>query len=97
MERRLMRAIINPAMLAAFLFGTLMAVTPGIVDWSAGWPWFKIALLVLMTGIHGFLSRWRRQFDADENTHTAKFYRIMNEVPTLLMILTVITIVVKPF
>ena len=97
MERRLMRAIINPAMMAAFLFGTLMAFTPGIVDWSAGWPWFKIVLLILMTGIHGFLSRWRRQFEADQNTHSAKFYRAMNEVPTVLMILIVITIVVKPF
>jgi putative membrane protein len=97
MERRLMRAIINPAMTVAFVFGTLMAFTPGIVDWSASWPWIKIVLLILMTGIHGFLSRWRRQFEADENTHSAKFYRIMNEVPTVLLILIVITIVVKPF
>ena len=97
MERRLMRAIINPAMMVAFVFGTLMAFTPGIVDWSAGWPWIKIVLLILMTGIHGFLSRWRRQFEAGENTHSAKFYRIMNEVPTVLLILVVITIVVKPF
>ena len=97
MERRLMRAIINPAMMVTFLFGTLMAFTPGIIDWSAGWPWIKIVLLILMTGIHGFLSRWRRQFEADENVHSAKFYRIMNEVPTVLLILIVITIVVKPF
>jgi protoporphyrinogen IX oxidase len=97
MERRLMRAIINPAMMAAFLFGGLMAITPGIVDWSAGWPWFKIFLLFLMTGIHGGLSKWRRDFEKDENTRTAKFYRIANEVPTVLMILIVITIVVKPF
>ena len=97
MERRLMRAIINPAMVAAFLFGTLLAVTPGIVDWSTGWPWIKIILLVAMTGIHGFLSRWRRQFESDQNVHSSKFYRMMNEVPTVLMILIVIIIVVKPF
>ena len=97
MERRLMRAIINPAMTVAFVFGTLMAFTLGIVDWSASWPWIKIVLLILMTGIHGFLSRWRRQFEADENTHSAKFYRIKNEVPTDMLILIVITIVVKPF
>jgi len=97
MERRLMRAIINPAMGAAFLFGTLLAVTPGIVDWSTGWPWFKIVLLIALTGIHGFMSRWRRQFEADQNVHSGKFYRLMNEVPTVLMILIVITIVVKPF
>ena len=97
MERRLMRAIINPAMGSAFLFGTLLAVTPGIVDWSTGWPWFKIVLLIALTGIHGFMSRWRRQFEADQNVHSGKFYRLMNEVPTVLMILIVITIVVKPF
>ena len=97
MERRLMRAIINPAMNVALVFGVMLALTPGIVDWSLGWPWFKLALIIIMTGMHGFLSRWRRQFEKDENTHSAKFYRLMNEVPTVLMILIVITIVVKPF
>jgi protoporphyrinogen IX oxidase len=97
MERRLMRAIINPAMNLALVFGIMLALTPGIVDWSMAWPWFKLALIIAMTGMHGFLSRWRRQFEKDQNTHSGKFYRYMNEIPTVLMILIVITIVVKPF
>lgn len=97
MERRLMRAIINPAMMAAFGFGILLIFTPGVVDWSLGWSWVKGGAVISMTGLHGFLSRWRRQFDEDANVHSAGFYRAMNEVPTVLMILIVIMAVVKPF
>ncbi|RIK95694.1 MAG: protoporphyrinogen oxidase HemJ [Proteobacteria bacterium] len=97
MERRLLRLIINPAMLAAFLFGGLLLVTPGVVDWSAGWIHVKLTALFLMTAYHGFLSRWRRAFERDQNPHSARFYRLMNEVPTVLMIVIVIMVVVKPF
>ena len=97
MERRLLRAIINPAMISAFVFGTFLVLTPGIVDWSAGWVWVKFAMLVLMTGFHGSLSRWRRDFEADKNTKSAKYYRYANEFPTVLMIIIVIMVVVKPF
>jgi putative membrane protein len=97
MERRLLRAIINPAMIAAFLFGILLLLTPGVVDWSSGWIWVKLAAVTLMTAVHGFLARWRRQFAADANRHGAKFYRYVNEVPTVLMIVIVIMVVVKPF
>ena len=97
MERRLLRAIINPAMISSFLFGGLLMGTPGIVDWSMGWIWVKIAMLVGMTGFHGMLSRWRRDFDADRNERPAKFYRAMNEVPTLLLIVIVIMVAAKPF
>ena len=97
MERRLLRAIINPAMVSSFVFGGLMMATPGIVDWSAGWIWAKIALIVAMTAVHGGLARWRRDFAADRNVRPAKFYRVMNEVPTLLLIGIVILAVVKPF
>lgn len=97
MERRLLRAIINPAMIASFLFGGLLMGTPGIVDWGAGWIWVKIAMLVAMTGFHGMLARWRKDFEADRNAHPAKFYRAMNEVPTLLLIVIVIMVAAKPF
>ncbi len=97
MERRLLRAIINPAMIASFLFGGLLLVTPGIVDWSQGWVHAKLTLVVAMSAMHGFLSRWRRAFAEDRNTHSAKFYRYMNEVPTLFMIGIVILVVVRPF
>ncbi len=97
MERRLLRAIINPAMLSAFLFGGLLLSTPGIVDWTAGWMYAKLALVLAMTGFHGFLSRWRKDFLADRNEKPAAFYRRVNEVPTVLMIGIVVLVIVKPF
>ncbi len=97
MERRLLRAIINPAMIATFIFGILLLLTPGIVDWSMGWIHVKLAALFLMTGFHGFLARWRKAFDRDENRHTENFYRKINEIPTILMILIVFMVIVKPF
>jgi putative membrane protein len=96
MERRLMRLIINPAMLAAFLFGILMIIAnPQLLH--EPWMHSKLALVILMTAVHGLFSRWRRAFEQDRNTRPAKFYRIWNEVPTLLMILIVILVIVKPF
>lgn len=96
MERRLLRAIINPAMIVAWLTGLWMA-------WEAfgfrgGWLHAKLFIVfVILSGFHGFLSRWRRDFEADRNQRSAKFYRIMNEVPTLCMIAVVILVIVKPF
>lgn len=95
MERRLLRAIINPAMIASFVFG-LWAV------WLGQWwdhPWFiaKFALVILLTAVHGFLARWRKDFERDANLRPARFYRMVNEVPTVLMIGIVILVVVKPF
>lgn len=97
MERRLLRAIINPAMISSFVFGIFLLMTPGIVDWSSAWIWVKLGMLFLMTGFHGSLSRWRRDFEADKNQKSAKFYRYANEIPTVLMIIIVIMVVVKPF
>ncbi len=97
MERRLLRAIINPAMISSFLFGGLLMATPGIVDWGAGWIWVKVAMLVAMTGFHGMLSRWRKDFEADRNARPGKFYRAMNEVPTLVFVVIVLMVVAKPF
>ena len=97
MECRLLRAIINPAMVASFVFGVLLALTPGVVDWGAGWVWVKLALLLAMTALHGGLSRWRRDFAADANRHGARFYRMVNEAPTVLLVAIVVMVVVKPF
>ena len=95
MERRLMRAIINPAMIASWAFGLWLV-------WLGGWAfasWFhiKLVLVLVMSGVHGMLSRYRRDFAADQNRHSEKFYRIINEVPTLLMIAIVLVVVIKPF
>jgi putative membrane protein len=97
MERRLLRAIINPAMFATFVFGGLLLSVPGLVDWSAGWIWAKLALVLAMGWVHSLFSRWRREFEADRNARPARFYRIWNEVPTAILIVIVLLVVVKPF
>jgi putative membrane protein len=97
MERRLLRFIINPAMIVTIIFGILLLVTPNLIDWSAGWIHIKLAAVVLLTGFHGFLAKWRKAFERDANIHSEGFYRKMNEVPTILMIVIVIMVVVKPF
>jgi putative membrane protein len=95
MERRLLRAILNPAMIAAWALGLWLAF---MTD-AWGQPWFhaKLALLVAMQLVHAALARWRRHFSNDANRHTARFYRWMNELPTLLLIAIVVLAVVKPF
>jgi protoporphyrinogen IX oxidase len=97
MERRLLRAIINPAMVATFIFGIWMLVLLGTSVWSQGWWHVKLTMLVLMSAYHGLIARWRRDFEADSNRRSAKFYRFANEVPTVLMIVIVIMVIVKPF
>jgi putative membrane protein len=95
MERRLVRAIINPAMGLTWVLGLSLA---WINDyWLQGWFVAKIVLVLAMSGVHGMFSRWRRDFEADRNTRSARFYRIWNEVPTLLMIGIVFVVVMKPF
>ena len=96
MGRRLLKAIITPAMIASWVFGLVLAFQT--VDWSqAGWFHLKLVLVVVLSGFTGFLARWTREFAEDRNTHTQRFFRIANEVPTLLMIVIVILAVVKPF
>ena len=97
MERRLLRGIMNPAMIATIVFGGLLAVTPGVVDWWQGWIWAKLGLVVALLGFHHALSRWRKQFAADASSHCARFFRVVNELPTLALIAIVIFVVVKPF
>jgi putative membrane protein len=96
MERRLLRGIINPAMIATWVFGLWM-VFAGAVDWSAGWPYVKAAAVIALSAFHGLLSRWRRDFAEDRNERPAKFYRLVNEIPTVLMILIVVAVIARPF
>ena len=95
MERRLMRAIMLPAMLATWIFGLWLAWEGG---WfAAGWLHAKLALVLALSALHGYLSRLRRDFEQDRNAHTMRFYRILNEAPTLALVGIVILVVVKPF
>ena len=97
MERRLFKLIINPAMIATWCFGLFLVATPGIVDWSAGWWHLKLLCLILMSGVHGVLSVRRRDFLADRNTKPQRYFRILNEVPTVLMIVIVFMVIARPF
>jgi len=95
MERRLLKAIINPAMVASWVFGLWLAYLLGA--WTDGWFHTKLLLVLIMSGVHGYLSRCVKTFAKDENTRSARFYRILNEVPTVLMIGIVILVIGKPF
>ena len=98
MERRLLRAIVNPAMVASFGFGGALLAQPGAVDWSGDiWIYPKLALVALLAAFHGLLARWRRDFAGDRNRRSARFYRRANEVPTLAMIGIVVLVIVRPF
>jgi protoporphyrinogen IX oxidase len=95
MERRLLKVIMNPAMAVTWVLGLWLGWKGG---WfGAGWLQVKILLVLVLSGLHGFLARWVRDFDHDHNRHPARFYRIINEVPTALMIGIVVLAVVKPF
>lgn len=94
-ERRLLRIIINPSMIAAWILGLTLAFHIG---WDAGgWLHLKVALLVILSGFHGVLSKWRKNFITGENLKTSRTYRIANEVPAIFIIIIVILAVTKPF
>jgi protoporphyrinogen IX oxidase len=95
MERRLLKAIINPAMIATWVLGLWLAWYGGW--YRAGWFQMKVALLLVLSGLHGLFVRSVRDFGQDRNQHSQRFYRIINEIPTLLLIAIVILAVVKPF
>ncbi len=95
MEGRLLKFIINPAMVATWVLGLLLAWQGGWYD--AGWLHAKFALVIVMSAVHGFFVRWVKDFAADRNTRSQKFYRLANEIPTVLLILIVILVVLKPF
>ncbi len=97
MERRLLRAIITPAMIIAWILGGLLLATPGLIEWSDGWIHVKLVAVVALSTLHGFYARWGKDFAADRNRRSARFYRIANEVPSVLVIVIVVMVVVRPF
>lgn len=95
MERRLLRAIIGPASVAAWVFGLCLVFTPGVVDWSDVWPWTKAMAVLAMTWFQHWLGQRRKDFVAGSNRVIGRRYRMMNEVPTLLLIVIVVSVIVK--
>jgi putative membrane protein len=97
MEMKLLRVIMNPAMISTWIFGLLLVFTPGLVDWSAVWPWSKAAAVLTMTWFHHWLGLRRKEIIAGIDTRTGRTYRLMNEVPTVLLLIIVFSVVARPF
>jgi putative membrane protein len=97
MERRLLRFIMNPAMIAVWVLGLTLSFLPVTGAWHEGWFHLKFALVIAMSAIHGLFARWTKVFARDANHRSAGYYRMWNEVPTVLLIAIVILAVVKPF
>jgi putative membrane protein len=97
MELKLFRVIMNPAMTATWIFGLLLVFTPGIVDWSQFWPWVKAAMVIALTWFHHWLGYRRKELIAGTCKVTGRQFRLMNEVPTVLMIVIVIMVIARPF
>jgi protoporphyrinogen IX oxidase len=95
MERRLLKAIMNPALIAVWITGLWMAYETGF--YRAPWLHAKLALVLVLSGMHGYFSRLVKTFAADANVRPARFYRFLNEIPTVLLILIIILVVIKPF
>ena len=97
MESKLLKVIMTPAMLTTWGFGLSLAVIPGVLDWSDIWPWVKLIFIIAMTWFHFWLAKRQRDFELGDNQLTGKTYRIINEVPTVLLLVIVIMVVVRPF
>ena len=97
MERRLLKAIMNPAMIAAYVFGILVVLTPGIIDWKAGWWHAKLFGIAVLTWLHHDLALALKRFARDERPRSERAWRILNEVPTLALILIVTMVIARPF
>lgn len=97
MEYKLLRVIMNPAMFATWIFGLCLVFTPGIVDWSAGWPWVKALMVLGLTWFHHWLGRRRKELAAGSCTISGKTFRLMNEVPTVLLVILVFMVIARPF
>lgn len=95
MERKLLRVIMNPAMIATWIFGLLLVATPGIVDWGSLWPYAKAVGVIVMTWLHHWLGLRRKEFLDGSNHRSGRSYRMMNEVPTIAMVVIVLAVVVK--
>ena len=97
MEYRLQKYIMNPAMLSTFFFGILLLKTNEIINWAEKWIYFKLFAVFLLLGIHHLLGKYRKDFFLDKNIHSEKFYKILNEVPTVLLIIIILLVYLKPF
>ena len=95
MERKLLRVIMNPAMIATWVFGLMLVFTPGIVDWSSIWPWTKLVGVLGLTVFHHWLGLRRKEIKAGTDPRSGRTYRLMNEVPTVLMVVIVFSVVLK--
>lgn len=96
MEEKLLRVIMNPAMISSWVFGLLLLAL-GSFDFGSGWAWIKIAAVVAMTVFHMWLAKCRKRFVLGENSHSGRAYRLANEIPTVLMFVIVIFVIVRPF
>ncbi|PZQ52514.1 MAG: protoporphyrinogen oxidase HemJ [Rhodovulum sulfidophilum] len=97
METKLLKYIMNPAMIASWTLGLLLVLTPGVVDWSAGWFYMKLVSVLVLSWLQGWLAARGRDFAADRNTVSGRTYRLMNEVPTIALVVIVIMVIVRPF
>ncbi|MGB0507386.1 MAG: CopD family protein [Pikeienuella sp.] len=97
MEYKLLKVIMNPAMTVTWIFGLAMVFTPGLIDWSEWWPWVKAVMVIGMTWFHHMLVRWRKELAEGRSERTGKFFRIANEVPTVLMMVIVAMVIARPF
>jgi len=97
MEYRLQKFIMNPAMLFTILFGVFLLKTHGVVNWGEKWVYFKLLVVFILLVIHCLLARYRKDFLLGKNNHSAKFYKILNEAPTVLLIIIILLVYLKPF
>ncbi len=95
MQGKLLYIIMRPAMIVAWVCGLIIVATPGIVDWTYLWPWTKGAAVIAMTGFHIWLAKRHKDFVAGQNTLSGRQYRLMNEVPTVLMTIIVLSVILK--
>ena len=95
MEQRLFKLIMTPAMISAWIFGLLLAITPRVINWSLSWPWLKLLAVVLLTAFHYWINARRKDFLRGENQLTSRHFRMLNEVPTVLMVIAVSAVVFK--
>tara|TARA_B110000090_G_scaffold42486_1_gene47479 strand:+ start:963 stop:1415 length:453 start_codon:yes stop_codon:yes gene_type:complete len=97
MELKLLKLIMTPAMIATWSFGVFIALIPGIIDWAAIWPWVKLFGIISMTVFHFWLAARQKEFEQGRNFLKGRTYRIINEVPTVLLVVIVVMVVVRPF
>ena len=97
MEYKLQKFIMNPAMLFTIFFGVLLLKTRGIINWAEKWIYFKLLAVIILLVVHYSLTRYRKTFFMDKNDNSANFYKILNEVPTILLIIIILLVYLKPF